>query len=533
MRTSSVGAMCIVLLAGCSSSAAPAADPGALHFPSGFLFGTASAGFQHEMGCPTLPASICEDPNSDWYAFVTSAAIQADSGAHLFPNIEPPSAGPGFRELYASDLDLARNALHNNAFRLSIEWSRVFPTPTDGIDGYAALKQAASPQALQWYHTLFAALHKRGLTPLVTLNHYTLPTWIHDGVGCHQDFAHCTRRGWVDADRTIKEISKYAGFCAAEFGAEVDLWATENEPLAVVLPGYMLPSDERSNPPALMLHQAEAKTVFNALITAHARMYDAVKANDKVDADGDGQAARVGLVYAMAPVRAADPQSALDVAAARNVFYLWNLAFLDAIALGKRDAALSGNQVLEPGLQGRLDFLGINYYVRVTVTGADAPVLPDFTPLSTFDPTTIGSGEAYPHGIFEDVTFAWKRYHLPMIITENGTIWNTEAPNPEGDKGYYVRHLTWLARAIAQGADVRGYFVWSMVDNYEWNRGMKIKTGLYAVDPKDPKKLRVRRPTADVYAAIAGARAVSKTLQDAYPAPEETWVQGTWEPPTP
>src|SRR3954467_9742108 len=144
-----------------------------LSFSSSFLFGTAIAGFQVEMGCPTLPAEQCEDRASDWYAWVTTPSLLADSGPHLAGT--PPSGGPGFFELYPHDLDRARDELHSNALRLSIEWSRVFPVSTIGVSD---LRSVANPAALAYYHALFAAMKARGLRPMVTLIHYTLPAWL-------------------------------------------------------------------------------------------------------------------------------------------------------------------------------------------------------------------------------------------------------------------------------------------------------------------------------------------------------------------
>src|SRR5438552_8785235 len=144
-------------------------------FPRDFLWGTAIAGFQVEMGCPTAPAPDCEDRASDWYAWITRPELLADASTHLAGT--PPSGGPGFFELYPHDLDRASGELHSNALRLSIEWSRVFPVSTIGVQD---LHSVASASALAYYHAVFAAMKARGLMPLVTLNHYTLPAWLHD-----------------------------------------------------------------------------------------------------------------------------------------------------------------------------------------------------------------------------------------------------------------------------------------------------------------------------------------------------------------
>jgi beta-galactosidase len=471
------------------------------------------------MGCPTLSADVCEDRRSDWYQLITSPAQLQDIAGSV--SFEPPSHGPGHFELYEQDFERARAELQLDAFRLSLEWSRLFPNPTDGAEGYDALRALADPAALQRYHAMFAALKARGMKPLVTLNHYTLPLWLHDGVACHQNPSTCTNRGWVDATRAVREIAKYAGFAAQEFGAEVDLWATQNEPFAVVLPGYLFPSPERVNPPGLSFRFADAKTVMMAMIEAHARMYDAVKAGDGDDADGDGQAASVGLVYSTVPMRPKDPDKPTDVRAATNVFYLYNTVFLDGVAKGDVDPTLSGQSTHRDDLAGRMDWLGVNYYTPLTITGTDSPSFPTLSPLTNFDPTALMQS-AYsddPKGLHEMVLHVKERYGLPVYVTENGVAVDDQADSAHKAPSWIVRHLTWLRQAQLDGADVRGYFYWTLFDNYEWNHGMSVKMGLYGVDPTDATKARTARPAVGTYAEIIRANAVPETLKTQYPAP--------------
>ncbi len=495
----------------CSSAAKPSTT-----FPPGFVFGIASAGFQVEMGCPTIPASECNDPNSDWYQWITDPKIAADAKESIVGG--GPTTGPGFYELFPEDLARAKNDLHVSAVRLGIEWSRIFPTTTKDATGYDALKAIASKEGVAFYHRLFAELKKDGLTPLVTLNHYTLPTWVHDGVACHESLDTCAHKGWLDAS-TITEIAKYAGFIGKEFGGEVDLWATENEPLAVVLAGYLQPGKTRSNPPGLLLHSAEAKTVLLALIEAHARMYDAVKANDTVDIDGDGKASQIGLVYNMAPVFPSDPANPDDVQAAKNIFYLYDELFLNAIIKGKLDDKGAGAEGAKdrPDL-ARMDYLGLNYYNRITLVGTTTSFLQDFSPLATFDPFNEKTSffEVYPKGIYEMIKFASQAYpNLPIYITENGTAQGADAASAPQD---CARYLQWTQKAISEGADVRGYFWWTLTDNYEWNHGMDDqKFGLFAVDSHDPKKPRTLRPLGETYAKIVQARQVPDDLAKLYP----------------
>jgi beta-glucosidase/6-phospho-beta-glucosidase/beta-galactosidase len=486
--------------------------PERLKFPSTFLFGTATAGFQVEMGCPTVAAAECEDRNSDWYTWITSPELVMDSTLHITG--ESPADGPGFYELYAQDLDRAKNELRHNGFRLSIEWSRLFPTATDGISGHDALKAAASPAALAYYHALFAALKARGLVPLVTLNHYSLPTWIHDALACHRDIDTCVDRGWLDHDRIVGEMAKYAGFCAEEFGGEVDRWASLNEPLtAVILAGFLFQTAQRTNPPGVFLRADAAHTAFANMIEAHARVYDAVKAADTADADGDGKPAEVGVVYNLEPVVPDDPTNPADVQAAKNADYLINQAFLDGLTKGAFDANLTGMPTVRGDLAGKLDFLGINYYAQLTVQGADSSFFPDISPLLTFNPIALKYDYQYPKGIYEVIKSAAARYHVPIIITETGVDDGADSLGSD----WIVKTLHWVKRAMNEGVRVDGYFYWSLMDNYEWNHGMSIKMGLYAVDPTDSQKRRKARSSVATFAAIAAAGEIPADLAAKYP----------------
>lgn len=507
-------------LAACAASTDPK-KPAAAEFPKGFVFGTAVAGFQVDMGCPTVPAAECDDQASDWYQWITDARVLAKKQALSFAG-DPPSQGPGFYELFPADLARAKNDAKLGSVRLSIEWSRIFPESTKGVTGFEALKAKASANGVAFYHRVFAKMKELGLVPLVTINHYTMPTWVNDGTGCHFDFEHCTARGWLDAS-TLDEVGKYAAFVGHEYAGEVDLWATENEPLAITLAGYLSPGASRTNPPALSFHAKEAKAVTIAMIKGHARMYDGLKAGDDKDADGDGNNSQVGLVFNMAPVVPADPDKEEDVTAARNTFYLYDQLFLDGTIRGDLDEDANGTHIVHhPELAGRMDYLGINYYTRITVAGTTGPVLPEFSNLLTIDllsPKT-SFDEDYARGIYEMVMYVKDRYRLPMYITENGK--SAKAGGDGSDQQrFFAEHLQWLKRAIDEGADVRGYYWWTLMDNYEWNHGMhEFHMGLWAVDPDRQDKPRTRRAMVDTYAAVATGHQLPAELVAKYPIPK-------------
>jgi beta-glucosidase/6-phospho-beta-glucosidase/beta-galactosidase len=494
------------------TSDAPGDAPQGIRFPDAFVFGAAVAGFQVDMGCPTIGRAACDDPNSDWYVFTTAPETVNSPGAHLSGQ-DPGVVSPGFWELYPEDLRRAKEELHHQAFRMSFEWSRIFPTATDGVEGYDALKAIANPAAIARYHDMFAEMKKRGLRPLVTLYHYSLPTWIHDAKGCHVNYANCSPKGWVHRERTIREAAKYAAFCAREFGAEVDWWATLNEPLQNMVFGYLQPTVQRSHPPAQLLQQKDAKAVFHALIDAHARMYDAVKQNDTIDADGDGAATWVGVVYPLVPIEPAGP---LDAQAAKNLDYLWNRAYLNAVVLGNWDENLDGTTVVRDDLRNRMDYVGVNWYGGLRVTGWPVSFLPDLSPLFTVNPLTLVETPNQPDKLPAFLKYVSTDLGRPVVMTENGVA----DPNDDGTMPKcIVRNLKAISDAIAAGSDVRGYFYWSLMDNYEWNHGMDIRMGLYAVGKDDPMKIRTPRKSVAVYDSIARTHVLSDALLMQYGGP--------------
>lgn len=459
------------------------------HFPSDFMWGTAVAGFQVEAGCPTIAAEDCEDRASDWYQWVTDPDLIAESANYL--SGQPMSEAPGHFELYNSDLDDAV-ALGTNSFRTSIEWSRLFP---DGAAEQATtvddLMQYADPAGLAYYNAYFDAIVAHGLTPLVTLNHYTLPLWIHDGKACHEDPDTCTNRGWLDLARIKPAIALYSGFCAQQFGDRIDWWATENEPMAIVLSGYLLPGEDRTNPPGVSRPDLAIPVAFN-LAEGHAAMYDAVKAYDTVDVDGDGSESMVGAVPNLVAVQPLDPDNETDVHGASDLDYVYNRVYLNATVYGDFDRDLDGvAEEHRDDIAGRMDYIGVNYYTRITVRGLTVPLFSEY-PVTDFYPEVVW--EEYPEGIADVVNLA-NSYGLPAVITENGT-----EPTDESGDTFLRPHLSALLGAIDAGADVRGYYYWSLTDNYEWNHGMSMTFGMYAVDLTT--KARTPKPMAATYTDI-------------------------------
>ncbi len=496
-------------------------------FPANFGFGTATAGFQVEMGCPSVGASMCEDRNSDWYQWITTPRIVDNGMLHM--SGDAPNTGPGFFETYPQDIAHAGGTgtsdLHSNVLRMSIEWSRIFPDPTFGLEG-AALKAAANPAALAYYHAVLAKLKEQGMRASVTVTHYSLPLWIHDGNRCNIDMNECMQAemaGWATPNRgrIVNEIAKYAGFLGREFGGEVDEWATENEPFsAVVIPGYIIATEMRSNPPgrsAAWMHVDAAKTATMALIEGHARMYDALKANDTVDAVGDGVASSVGIVYEFTDIQPLTDNEG-DARVAEDAKYFFHRLFMDGVAKGIVDPQWDkghGNGTYRADLANRLDWIGVNYYFRFRAQNSVVPILAPVSPLITFNMLQPFDGEC-PRCL-QNAADAALEYGKPIVISETGfpARASDDAELQERKQtAWLVETLDTVQSMLASGTDVRGYYAWSLMDNYEWNHGMGMRFGMYAVDPLS--KARTMRPVGGALRRIIDAREVPADLKAEY-----------------
>jgi beta-galactosidase len=240
-------------------------------------------------------------------------------------------------------------------------------------------------------------------------------------------------------------------------------------------------------------------------------MYDAIHENDLVDATGDGNKAQVGLVPNLAPAHPRNPERELDVTGAANAHRLYNEYMLDPLILGEFDRDYDGNvDEMRDDLKGRMDFVGINYYTKLTISGLAGPLTEDI-PLLNFLPDTSDLFAWYPRGIYEVAMFVTERYGLPIYITENGTVSEGDETRPIP---FLVDHLSWLRRAIAEGADIRGYFFWSLIDNYEWNHGFDMPFGLFGYDPVT--KTRSLKKLGEVYGEIAADNGIPLATLETY-----------------
>lgn len=478
-------------------------------FPEGFQWGVAIAGFQTEFG-----QGKNVDAGSDWWAWTHD---QTNIGAGTVTD-DRPEDGPGFLAKYKRDLHLAADELNLKAFRMSIEWSRVFPRSTTGVTGVKALDRVANQGAIRRYRGILRRIRAEGMTPWVTLNHFALPGWIHDPIAArdalasvspHDPVPPLSRGGWLDRD-TIGEFRKYAAYLAWKLGDEVNRWITLNEPMVVAVNGYAnIPAVAQGNfPPGAWNYQGVVDAIIN-MADANAAAYRAVKRKDP--------GSRVGFVHNMVAFTPSNPDSADDRRGSAHAEYLFDRLFMDAAIGGIRDR--NANGTVDPGernpkLARRADFVGLNYYFRGRVTGLPEPLtsripLLDFIPATGYESPTNPSGapcpttctefgwEIFPEG-FRQVLKIAGGYGLPVIVTENGI----SDSNDDQRAAYLSSHLQAMRQAMrAKEADVRGYFHWSLVDNFEWSVGYTQRFGLFSYDPVTLR--RTARPSSRLYARIA------------------------------
>ena len=422
--------------------------PNRLDLPADFRWGASTAAYQIE-------GAVHEDGRgpSVWDVFAARPGAVRDG--------HTGAVACDHYHRYAEDIALMRG-LGLDGYRFSIAWPRIQPTGSGPVNA----------AGLDFYDRLVDALLAAGITPLPTLFHWDLPQALED------------TGGWLDRD-TAYRFAEYAALVADRLGDRVPAWITLNEPFVHMVYGY-----------ALGIHAPGRALMLDALPAAHHQLL------------GHGLAATVlrerGLAVMIAnnltPVRPATDDPA-DVAAATAYDALHNRLFTDPLLLGRYPdlsafglaedlggCVLPGDLELiaAPGLDG----LGVNYYNPTRIAAPTDPGLPfteapiDGVPRTAFDWPVV------PDGLRELLVGLRDRYGAalpPVTITENGC---SVADEPAADGtvqdqpriDYLTGHLDALAAAVAEGVDVRGYYTWSLLDNFEWAQGFSQRFGLVHVD---------------------------------------------------
>jgi beta-glucosidase len=446
-------------------------------FPKKFLWGSATAAHQVEGG----------NHFSDWW--------QWEQGLRAAGVLQESSDdGPDFLNHYPADLAEAA-AMGHTAFRFSIEWARVEKQP--GVWDETELAR---------YAAILDECRRNGLEPVVTLNHFTLPAWVQSIAAPESALGgwHGPAGAAPGEAPVVGLFARYAREMAARFGHQVDWWITLNEPMVLLFTGYFT----GQRPPGHVQDFANFRRAYANLLAAHAvaasairsvnpRAHVSVAQNQAVFVPGDGSAAAI--------------------AAASQLSYIWNDAFLDAVVRGDVDANFDGDYD-DPGegrgmtgLRRSADYVALNYYTRLVVVPLDPPIEADGIRLLGFavnDPTgdhTDLGARIYPEGLYERLIALKQRYPgVPVLITENGI---AEAAVPDVKRPEFIlQHLQAVAAAIDRGALVRGYLHWALMDNFEWESGIRPRYGLLRVDYTRPERTRSRTRGAETLAAIIAAQ---------------------------
>ncbi|MBA2538322.1 MAG: glycoside hydrolase family 1 protein, partial [Deltaproteobacteria bacterium] len=379
--------------------------------------------------------------------------------------------------------------------------------------------------AIAHYRSELESLRALGIRPVVTVHHFSNPTWVADprGNACSGGPSDTNLCGFGSAGgpQIITELGDHATLLATRFGDLIDEWGTVNEPVNYLFAGYAVGQFPPGN---LNLDPLQFARVMRDYIASHAAIYDAIRAADTVDADGDGSAAAIGLSVSVADWQATrnnapsvDPE---DVAARDRLLYLFHYLFVDSIRAGTFDANLDGTADEDhPEWADKLDWLGLQYYFRAGVSGKD-PLLPPplgFTPCfggfdfgscrSAPDPTYCVPAMGYEgwiDGVYDVLMAFSARYpSLPLVVTEAGIA--TATPKRRAEN--IVRELEAIGRARDAGADIRGYYHWSLTDNFEWHEGFVPRFGLFTVDYVS--YARSGNVGSDTFAEIAKSRRIS------------------------
>lgn len=413
--------------------------PGAaFHFPKGFLWGTATAAHQVEGN----------NTNNNWYAWEQEGRTVHKSGL----------ACDWWGDRWREDFDRAAEG-GQNAHRLSVEWSRIQPAP-DRWD----------ESALERYRLMLSGLRERGMTPLVTLHHFTDPLWISE------------RGGW-ETESIIPLFEKFIRKTVGALKDDCTLWCTINEPNVYAVMGYA----GGIFPPGRKDLKRTMQVLAN-MARGHAAAYRAIH---EIQPE-----ARVGYAWHYRPMVPARAWFPLDRLVCDIQYRAMNETFPSALRHGVMRSPLGSIRI--PEARETQDYVGINYYSQDTVAFdlryADELFGRRYYPEGS-DVSEVGMNANIPQGLFTALRWA-ARFNLPIIITENGI----EDAHDHIRPRYLAQHVHQVWRALECNWPIKGYFHWTLVDNFEWERGWTQRFGLWELDVET--QARRKRPSADLYAEI-------------------------------
>ncbi len=425
------------------------------NFPKNFLWGTATAGHQVEGG----------NTNNNWYLWEnTPGKITNGDKSGL--------ACDWWGGRWKEDLTNAAND-GQNAHRFGIEWSRIQPGPDQWDD-----------HALAYYREMLVGMKKLGLSTMLTLHHYTDPIWVVE------------QGGW-QSEKTPELFAVFVRKVVNALKDLVDYWITINEPFGYMANAYMLGTFPPGNGGLKM-----AFTGLTNLVQAHANAYHIIH---ELQPD-----ARVGFAQYYLSVVPAKPWFPPDV---------WETNLMDqSINRSFPDAMVDGNvkilfwKKFIPTAIKTMDFFGLNYYTRDMVSFDITKPKDIFRKVTTPKGAMLSENKFIAHipeAILDAIKWA-RRYNLPIYITENGIEDSKDTLRPR----FLIENIHQMWRAVNFNWNVKGYFHWSQVDNFEWERGWTQRFGLWGLDIATQE--RIRRKSVDVYASICKENGISSEMVKKY-----------------
>ncbi|TSA44972.1 glycoside hydrolase family 1 protein [bacterium] len=405
-----------------------------LKFPEGFLWGVATSAYQVEGG-----------NTNDWSEWEKKNAKRLSGKAEKkwqpwqkkkFPemfeaeNYICDQACDHYNR-YEEDFDIAKS-LNLNAFRISIEWSRI--EPEEG---------KFNEKEIEHYRKVIEAIRARGMEPFVCLWHWTNPLWLaRIGGPANKEFSFY--------------FGRYTKYVAENFKDLATFWLPLNEPTSVIAASYVAGvwPPQKKNP-------FLALKIYKNLARAHLEAYAEIKKVNPLS--------KVSFANILIAIEPHNKKSLLDKLIVKIAKYFSNEKFINLV-------------------RGKYDFLTVQYYFhkRFKFPGIEKNENKEITDLNW---------EIYPEGIYH-ILKDLKKYNLPIYVTENGL---ADARDEKREK-FIKNHLHWIHKAIQEGMDVRGYFYWSLLDNFEWDKGFWPRFGLVEINYKTME--RKIRPSAYEYAKI-------------------------------
>jgi beta-glucosidase len=421
-------------------------------FPRGFLWGSATSSHQVEGN----------NFNNNWWKWEQEGHTPDKSGL----------ACDWWGGRWQEDFDRAAGA-GQNAHRLSVEWSRIQPAPDRWDEA-----------ALEQYRAMLRGLRDRNLTAMVTLHHFTDPLWLSE------------MGGW-ETGAVVPLFEKFVRKVIDALKEYCTLWCTINEPNVYALEAYV----DGVFPPG-QTNFLRAFRVEANLLRGHAAAYRAIH---EIQPE-----ARVGFAHHHRPMVPRYPWFPLDVWERNIQFNAINMAFPSGIRTGVMLTPVGNTRI--PEARGTQDYFGLNYYSQDTVAfdlrRPSELFGRRYYPKGS-DITEGGMNANIPEGIFQSIKWALQ-FKLPILITENGIEDARDTLRPR----YMAGHIHQMWRAVNFNWPVRGYFWWSLVDNFEWERGWTQRFGLWGLDVQT--QARHKRPSADLYAGICKENGLSSAMVQKY-----------------